>query len=113
MFSSPKDIHKAASDLRGTGFDSKSSNRKQWNYYSYDSSDLPEEKECPVPIAAAFTVLAYELSCSTGISNMFYMQTSSVALAYWKHSAVKVILKNHLYNLVCVDHYFSYSVWKL
>lgn len=112
-FSSPKDIHKTYSDLIGTGFDSKSSNHKQWSYSSYDSSDPPEEKEYPVCIAATLTVLNYELTYSSGIANMFYMQTGSVSLAYWKNPVVKVNFKNHLYNLVCVDLYFSYSVWKL
>lgn len=60
MFYSPKDVHKASSDLSGTGFDSKSSNHKQWSHYSYDSSDLPaEKKEHPVPRAATLTVLNY------------------------------------------------------
>lgn len=45
MFYSPKDVHKASSDLSGTGFDSKSSNHKQRSHYSYDSSDLPAEKK--------------------------------------------------------------------
>jgi len=69
MFSSPKDIHKASSDLGRTGFDSKSSNHKQWSYYLYDSSEPPEEKEYPVPIAATLIVLNYEL---TNIQHVLY-----------------------------------------
>lgn len=110
-FSSPKDIHKAYSDLIGIGFDSKSSNHKQWSYSSYDSSDPPEENEYPVPIAVTLIVLSYELTYSSGIANMFYMQTSSVSLAYWKHPVVKVILKI-IYTILYVLIFISATVFE-
>lgn len=91
MFYSPKDVHKASSDLSGTGFDSKSSNHKQWSHYSYDSSDLPAEKKSTLFLELQHLLyLIINLVALVQSPMCFIFIYYSVALAYWKHSAVKV-----------------------
>lgn len=109
-------MHTVSSDLNGTGFDSKSSNHKQWNYYSNDSTDLPEEKEYPFLGLQHLLYLIINLHAVIEYPPCFLCVRLFSSTSILKAPSCKSYLKNNSYNsynLLCVDLNFNCSVWNL